>query len=133
MEAVAMKLILSGLSQSIDQRDVALRVGTQLLETVYIAVEDDAVIVHDRGETFFCIRSGERTGGDDTYTPWSRGAAQAVLDRYRVDIVGYEDEHSSQYRLQIALTASDDVSSAVGRLSSAIDGVFAAHYRADLR
>lgn len=133
MEAAAMKRMLSDLSQSIGQRVVALRVDTELLETVYIAVEDDAVLVHDGGETFFYIRDAEKPGGDDTYTPWSRGAAQEVLDRYRVDIIGYEDEHSSQFRFQIALAASDDVPSAVRRLSSAVDGVFAAHYRENLR
>jgi hypothetical protein len=133
MLAAAMATMLQDVARSLGHQGIALRVETDLLETVYVSVEDDAVFVHDDGATFLYIREAEAPGGDSTYITWSLEAAREAIDGLAVELVGEETPDEASFRLQIQLTPSDEVGPAVERLSSAIDNVFENHTRDDLR
>jgi hypothetical protein len=52
--------LLVAARRTVGQEQVALRVDTDLLETVYLEVEYGALVIHDRGETFSYLRDIDR-------------------------------------------------------------------------
>ncbi len=125
--------MLTDAARLVAQPHVSVRVDTELLETVYVEVEDGEVLVHDRGETFLYLVAGGPHSGDTTFMEWSlHTASQAVRD-LDVEIVGESTEDEALFRIQAHVGPSASIAAVVASVSQAVDEVFGAHTRADLR
>jgi hypothetical protein len=128
-----LRSLLAEAARLVGEAEVLLRVDTAILETVYVGVEDGRVVAHDRGATFFYLAAQGPRSGDATYTEWSAEAARSTLDGTDVELAGEATDDEAGFRIELTVAESDDLAVAVERVSQAIEAVFDAHLRADLR
>ena len=106
------------------QPKVALRVWTGLLEAVYVEREGQQLIASDHCETHLYLARGT----DATYGPWSIEKARAACEAAGAVLSERPEEYA-----KVEAIASEDPAQSVDAVSQAIDAVFAAHLRPDLR
>jgi phosphopantothenate synthetase len=123
------RALLADARRLIGQQDVALRVDAENLETVYVSEQNGELLAHDRGETFMYL-VGER---DPTYQAWSADSARSALEGLAVAVVGESDDDEASYQIQAVITDSTGIAAVVAMIAEAIDRVFHAHLRGDLR
>lgn len=110
-------------------------VSAPVVEWVYVSVENDQVVVSDKGATFAWIAGVH--GDKDEYVEWSSGLALVPAETFGVSLVDEteRDERgnvlASAWRLTRVVTPGESVADVVQSVAHAIDGVFAVHVRAD--
>lgn len=110
-------------------------VSAPVIEWVYVAIEDDQVVVSDKGATF--ARIAGVVGHQDEYVEWSPERALAPADTFGVSLVGQTDRNrdghvlATGWRLARTVTPGESLAEVVQAVAYAIDGVFAVHVRED--
>ena len=125
--------MLTDAARLVGQPHVSVRVDTERVETVYIEVEDGELLVHDRGETFVYLVAGGPHSGDRTFTQWSLDTAVRAVRDLDVEIIGESSDDEASFRIQAHVGPSASIAAVVATVSQAVDEVFGAHARADLR
>ena len=125
MNAVArLTELLAAAATLIGQPQVALRVTTGLLEAVYVEQEGPQLVASDHGESHQYLARGS----DATYVPWSMERARTACEAAGAVLRERPEEYA-----RVEAFASEDPADSVDAVSRAIDAVFAAHLRPDLR
>ncbi len=130
---VEIRSLLASAAQLVAEARVSLRVDTDTLETVFVEVDGGEIVVTDRGTTFLYLVTGGPQSGDATVTEWSLETALRAVRDLDVEIVGDSDEDEASFEIRAVAGPSTTVAAVVARMSRAVDAVFAAHTRADLR
>jgi hypothetical protein len=127
----ALDHLLRDASETLGCATVAIRCDCENLETVYAEREGDLLMITDRGETYAYL-SGDQD--DTTYDIdlLTEDEARAICQRHGVDL-HVDDEAELFPRIRREVTAADDVPAVVAAVAAAIDEVFAAVMRPDLR
>jgi hypothetical protein len=121
--------ILARAAEIVGQDEVAVRVRTDLLETVYIEVDDSGLIVHDGCRTFGYLVSPP----GNTYVSWSTELAEFQARRFGVDFEDRSEEDSVSFRISLRPTGDVTIANAVRAVSESLDAIFNVHLREDLR
>ena len=110
-------------------------VSAPVVEWVYVALEDDEVVVSDNGATFASIAGLQ---GDNTeYVEWSPDRAHAPAQSFGVTVVDETDRDqegnilATAWWLKRRVRRGESVAEVVQAMAHAIDGVFAVHVRPD--
>jgi len=109
--------------------DVAIRCSCENLEIVYAERENGRLLVTDRRETFQYLARGD----DSTYdlSSLNDDTAHEVCRSHHVELDTSDPEMFP--RIQRELGPSDDVADAVAAVAAAVDGVYRAATRPELR
>lgn len=121
--------ILACAADLVGQDEVAVRVRTDLLETVYVEVDDTGLIVHDGCRTFGYLVSPP----GNTHLPWSTELAELQARRFGVDLEDRSDEDALSFRISLRPTGDMTIANAVQAVSESLDAIFNVHLREDLR
>jgi hypothetical protein len=124
--------LLAAARRAVGHERVSLRVDTDLLETVYVEVEDGELVVHDRGETYWYLAVEAPRTSDATYDSWSAVVTRAAIGDSAVLLVGEESADEASFRLEARPGPADDLAAAIRDFGAAVDRVFRAHTRAHL-
>ena len=106
-----------------------------MIEWVYVALDDEEVVVSDNGATFASIAGHQ--GDDDEYVEWSPDRALAPAQRFGVTLVDETDRDqegnilATAWPLARRVHPGESVAEVVQAMAQAIDGVFAVHVRPD--
>lgn len=110
-------------------------VSAPVVEWVYVSLENDQVVVSDKGATFAEIAGVH--GETDEYVEWSAERAVVPARTFGVSIVDEADRSergevlAESWRLRRPVAPGESVAAAIQSVAHAIDGVLAVHARAD--
>jgi hypothetical protein len=111
------------------QEGVSIRCDADLLETAYVEVGADGVVVHDRGDTFLYLAGATASS---TYVPWSEAVAAEACSAFGVALIDNSDDDSASYSIERRLGTGEELRGVVQAVSEAVDAVFRRHLRPDL-
>jgi hypothetical protein len=121
--------ILARAAEILGQGEVAVRVRTDLRETVYVEVDDTGLIVHDGCRTFGYLVSPP----GNTYRPWSAELAEPQARRFGVAFEDRSEEDGASFRISLRPLGDMTIANAVQAVSESLDAIFNVHLREDLR
>jgi hypothetical protein len=128
------RAILKEASALLGEGGVRLEVvSAPVIEWVYVGLEDNRVVVSDKGATFGWIAGVH--GVKDEFVNWSPERARVPADTFGVSLIDEtERDHEGEvvamgWRLARAVSPGESVAEVVQAVAHAIDGVFAVHVR----
>lgn len=110
-------------------------VSAPVVEWVYVGLENDQVVISDKGATFAEIAGVH--GDTDEYVEWSAERAGVPARTFGVSLVEEADRNergevlAEGWRLRRAVAPGESVGNAIQSMAHAIDGVLAVHARTD--
>jgi hypothetical protein len=117
--------LLAEANRLLGEKGVMLRCKAQVLETVYVELVDDSVVVHDHGQTWSWI-----VNHPDSERPWDDDLVQALSAERRVEI-RREVHKGDVVRVQLQRTAhaEEDIATVVQAVADLMDAIHDAHTR----
>jgi hypothetical protein len=120
MDYEAIREVLASTAEITGVRSVSLKLKMDLLETVYVELIDERILISDGLRTYGYLVSCS----DNTYRAWDTAIVQNCCTNFGVELFDESDEDSIGFRIQGFADDPRTLDEVIGAVASAIDAVF---------